>query len=130
MRKADLMEIKSKGNALTKKVVNVILDQGDTDDMVTYMKDVLNHGCQSGIVGELIYYNDTLAFYKKYRPEIHSLLKNTLSDFGYRSPAELFGNKWDEEDFSIEETQNRNLLAWFAFEETVRNIADEVGLNY
>ena len=39
------------------------------------------------------------------------------------SPSELFGGKWDGEDIFAEETTNQNLLAWFGFEETARNLA-------
>lgn len=123
--KKELSVIKSEGNALVKKVVNVILDQ-DANYQESFIKEVLEHGCQSGIVGSLIYYNDTEAFYKKYKKEIHTLLREQMSDFGYKSPAEMFGKKWDEEDFSIEETQNMNLLTWYAFEETCRMIANRL----
>ena len=123
--KKELMEIKKEGNALVKKVVNVILDQ-DPNYQEGFIGDVINHGCSSGIVGELIYYSDTTAFYSKYKREIISLLKETMSDFGYKSPAELFTKNWDDEDPLVEDTHNQNLLAWFAFEETCRMIANRL----
>lgn len=86
-------------------------------------------GCQSGMVGPLIYYSDTIAFYKKYKIEIKELLKETMDSIGCKSPAELFGDKWEQEDFWAEDTQNQNLLAWFGFEETAYQIANELGLN-
>lgn len=129
MKKAELLKIKAEGNALTKKVVNVILDRGDTDDMENFISDILQHGCQSGLVGKLIYYNDTTAFYNKYKREINSLLKESMSETGCKSPSELFGKKWDEEDIFAEETTNQNLLAWFGFEETCRYIANELEMD-
>lgn len=123
--KKELSAIKSEGNALVKKVVNVILDQ-DPNYQEGFIRDVVNHGCSSGIVGELIYYNDTTAFYNKYKREIHSLMRESLSDFGYKSPAELFSKNWDDEDPLAEDDHNQNLLAWFGFEQTCYMIANRL----
>lgn len=38
------------------------------------------------------------------------------------SLPELFGDKWDKEDPLGNSDFNMNLLAWFGFEETMRNI--------
>jgi hypothetical protein len=75
-------------------------------------------GCQSGLVGSLIYYTDTCAFFARHRSEIGKLLAEALGESGCRTPAELFGDKWADEDPLADDTQNQNLLAWFAFEET------------
>lgn len=126
MTKQQLKTIKANtDNKLTKKVINVILDQ-EASYMEGYIKDLLNHGCQSGMVGELIYYTDTVKFYEKYKTEIKAMLKEALDETGLKSPLELFGDKWDEEDIFVEEDMNKNLLAWFGFEETVRQIAYEL----
>lgn len=92
------------------------------------LRDLFYGGCASGMVSGLIYYKDTLKFFATHRREITPLLSETLSDFGYSSPAELFGDKWDSYDPLAQETQNRNLLAWFAFEETARNLASKNGI--
>lgn len=93
-----------------------------------FLDDLFQGGCQSGIVGSLIYYKDTIPFYKKHKKEITAMLKENLSETGLKSPAELFGDKWDTEDIFAEETQNQNLLAWFGFEETARHLADRNGI--
>lgn len=90
-------------------------------------KDLAYGGCQSGVVGELIYYHDTLKFFTKHRDEITKLLKEQMSDMGAGGPKELFGSKWDDEDPLAAERFNQNLLAWFAFEETARSIAHANG---
>ncbi len=113
-------------NKLTKRVCNYVIDKWHCyDDKVNIFKDVLYHGCVSGIVSELIYYSDTVAFYKKYRNEINDLLSETMRLMGCFSFKDIFGDKWDEEDPLIVETYNQNLLAWFGFEETLRNIGYE-----
>lgn len=90
-----------------------------------FLEDLMQGGCQSGMVIGLIYYTDTVKFYKKHKDEINKLLKEMLSETGYKSPSELFGDKWDSEDIFTEETLNQNLLAWFGFEETARNLASK-----
>lgn len=85
-------------------------------------RDVLEHGCVSGMVSELIWYSQTTAFYKRYREEINELLKDCMYSTGLYSMKDLFGKNWDDEDPLIIDTHNQNLLAWFGFEETLRNI--------
>lgn len=127
--KEQLKRIKKESNSkLEKKVVNVLLDKGTAGEIETYINDLLQSGCQSGTEGTLIYYNDTLAFYKKYQQEIKAMLKEAMDETGFTSPKELFGDKWDQEDMFAEDTQNQNLLAWFGFEETVKNIAYQLEL--
>ena len=89
--------------------------------------DLMCGGCQSGIVGSLIYYSDTIKFYKKHKIEITTILKDTLESTGYKSPNDLFGDKWDEADIFAEDTQNQNLLAWFGFEEAARRMCYDAG---
>ena len=63
-----------------------------------------------------------MRFYKQYKGEIDTLLYKTMEETGLYSPSALFGDKWDKEDPLANEKYNRNLLAWFAFEETLRAI--------
>ena len=50
-----------------------------------------------------------------------------MNESGANSPANIFGKKWDNEDWSVQDTNNRNLLAWFGFEEKTRELADKLG---
>ena len=111
---ANIKELKRNSSSpLTKRVCNYVIGEwSDYSDKKSIFTDVLYHGCQSGVVGELIYYTDTVRFYKQYKEEINNLLY-----------AELFDDKWDKEDPLAQYDYNQNLLAWFGFEETLRNIA-------
>lgn len=40
---------------LEKRVVEIVENRGDRSDQLTFAKDILQHGCISGTVGELIY---------------------------------------------------------------------------
>jgi len=115
-------------NKLKLSVIDSILDH-EENEIKGYIEDVLNHGCESGIVGELIYYSDTVKFYEEFKTEIKTMLKEAMEETGLKSPQELFGKKWDEEDYFAEEDLNKNLLAWFGYEETVRNIAYELEMD-
>jgi len=93
------------------------------------LKDLFCGGCQSGMVGHLIYYKDTLAFYRKHHAEIDELLYTSLDGIGKNGPADLFGDKWNKTDPFARDTQNQNLLAWFGFEETARHLANNAGID-
>ena len=43
------------------------------EDPQIFFSDLLQHGCISGVVGKLIYYTDTHAFYDKHYEEIEEL---------------------------------------------------------
>lgn len=111
---------------LRKDVIDFILNEwDDCDDKKDIILNVLNYGCQSGWVGHLVYYSQTTAYYKEYQEEINELLYDTMDDCGIYNPSELFGDKWDKEDPLALYRYNQNLLAWFGFEETMRNFARE-----
>lgn len=124
LTRANVNEIKrNTDNALIRHVCNYVLENwNDYSDKKDIFKDVLYYGCKSGIVGALIYYSDTTAFFKKYREEITSLLYDAMNETGYYAPSDLFGDKWDKEDPFAQDISNQNLLAWFGFEETLRLI--------
>ena len=98
-----------KESKLTSEVIDIILDQiEDYDNPKDYFEDVLNHGCVSGIVPVLITYKDTEEFFNRHVDEILELL-NEVKEYG-------------EITFEL----NRNNLAWFAFEETLNRIYNDL----
>lgn len=121
---SNVKEIKRNSNSpLTKRVCNYVIGRwSDYNDKKYIFTDVLHNGCCSGVVSELIYYYDTVRFYKQYRQEINEMLYNIMNETGLYAPSELFGDKWDKEDPLAQDDFNQNLLAWFGFEETLRNI--------
>ena len=81
---ANIKELKRKSDSpLTKRVCDCVIDRwGDYSDKKYIFTDVLHYGCQSGVVGELIYYSDTVRFYKQYRQEINALLYEIMNGTG------------------------------------------------
>ncbi len=119
----NLKTLKKDATPLQKSAFDYVLDEwSNYDNKVHIFTDVLYHGCQSGTVGFLIYYNQTTAFYNKHKDEINELLYEIMESTGIYSPTELFGKKWEKEDPLAIEDYNQNLLAWFGFEETLRKI--------
>ena len=111
---------------LTADVIDYVLNEWDEyDDKKNIVLDVLNNGCQSGFVGHLVYYSQTTAYYEEHKEEINELLDDTMDEYGIYVPSELFGDKWDKEDPLALYQCNQNILAWFGFEETMRNFTRE-----
>ena len=91
----------------------VLYEAINSDNPKMFFEDLLQHGCQSGMVGELIYYEDTEKFADKYWDEIEELKNEMEESLG--EPLKMG-------------TPLKNWLAWFGFEETARKIADKLGL--
>ena len=125
-REFEAMAMFAEPGSITEEVLNDILakfDEGGHEAAECYIKDVLQYGCQACTVSGLICYPDTMAFFKRHKKEIIGMLKELMSDTGAKSPAELFGDKWDDDDYFCEDIYNQNLLAWFGYEETLRKVA-------
>jgi hypothetical protein len=117
-------------NKLVKKVASILkskVTKGGYDSLRSLINDVLRNGLQSGIINDLIYYTDTKAWFKKYKPEIMKLLREVMFNYGSNNPSDIFGKNWDSEDPFAQDTINQNLLAWFSFEEISRELADSLG---
>lgn len=116
-----------KGTKLEKRVARICNEHAEDYDngVKGFYNDLQYAGCQSGMVGELIYYTDTEAFYSRYQSDIDDLLTSTLYDIGSHSPKDLFGDNWDDDDPLARDMHNRNLLAWFGFEEAARRLVED-----
>ena len=119
----------AKEGKLKKDVVTILKSKARdySNDYKSLLKDVLYNGLQSGIISDLVYYSDTLKWYNKHKAEIKMMLREAMMNYGTNNPADLFGRNWDQDDPFVEDTNNKNLLAWFSFEETAREIADRLG---
>lgn len=125
----DFLEDLKGNNRLTNYVLDHYIDESvdyeSTDDLLKSMEDLQQYGCVSGMIGELIYYDDTIKFFDEYKEEINDLLSNLIDGTGC-SMEELFGDKFDSEDPLIIDYSNKNLLAWFGFEETANNLYESI----
>lgn len=126
-----LKKEKEFSNRLSKRVINDLLTNGyTTEELKYYMEDILQYGCSGGLVSSLIYYSETTRFFNNYREEILNLFKEFIHDT--ESYHENCQGKYikiydtiiyeDQRKYTMEEKNN---LSWFAYEETVRRIAQE-----
>jgi hypothetical protein len=127
--KAILSDMKK--NRLFKRVINEIVSDSDNysgnnlqERLQARLKDV-GYGLSSGIVGSMIYYSDTVKFFNLYRKDIETLWQ----DFSFETGMKLTDLRdFDEGDPFIRDTNNKNLLAWWAYEEIavmMENAIDE-----
>lgn len=85
----------------------------DYENIASFFSDLVQHGCQSGIVTSLIYYCDTHAFFDKHYDEIEILRYELEEAFG--EPLKPQGDL-------------KNWYAWLAFEETCLKVVEEIML--
>ena len=105
--------IKEKPVSLEAEVAVEAIEYG-CQDITSFFSDLLRHGCQSGMIGKLIYYSDTHAFYDKYYNDIEEIRCELEDSLG--EPLQPKGDL-------------KNWYAWLAFEETARTIADKFELD-
>ena len=120
-----LEELKN-GNELNDCVLDYYIDRkySNPDELIRDMEDLQRYGCVSGMITDLIYYDDTNKFYDNYKDDINELLSNLLDGSGL-SIQEFFGKNFDNDDPLILNFSNKNLLAWFGFEESSYRIYEE-----
>ena len=100
---------------LEKFVCEYVLDYADQnkENVKYFFNDLMQGGCSSGFIGDLIYYKDTHNFFDRFYDEIEELRKEYQQETG----CELhpLGDL-------------KNWFAWFSFEETAFRIAGKIGL--
>lgn len=73
-------------------IINYIEDYENFKDVRSFIEDIRNYGCISGMSGELIYYNDIKKFYINNLDEIQDYI-NELIDSGIYSINKLNYNE-------------------------------------
>lgn len=78
-----------------------------------FFNDLLSHGCVSGMISSLVFYNQTEKFFDKHYLEIMEIKEELEASMGQpmKIPYEL-----------------KNYLAWFGFEQTAYQMASNLGL--
>ena len=81
------------------------------------LKEIANHGCESGVCTKHIYYGDTIKFYDTYEVQIQDDL---VLNYGYEFLVELFRNA------DAQLTWYKNSVVWAFIELTaIEAIEDE-----
>ena len=87
----------------------------DTYDYET-CKEIVNHGCQSGVCSQHIYYGDTVRFFEQYPDEI---TRELVDNFGTDYLKEVFNNN----DANLDHYMND--LTWTFIELVAMRVVDE-----
>ncbi len=112
---------------LQKKLSEIVLSEPNTiraavaqealdfypSEIASFFSQLMNWGCSTGIVHTLRYFHDTHAFYDKHYQEIEDLRHDYESIIG--QPIKV-------------DSDYKNFMAWFAFEETAYQMTNELGL--
>ena len=114
-------------NPLEEKVKEMVLDHAEDGEVESWLKNLAQHGCVSGICGGLIYYEETVKFYDEFESEIWDLLEECKDNMGSKNILEFIGGLNGADDVGSND-QFKNLLAWFSFEETARKLAEKTGI--
>ena len=113
----ELKKTEEFNSRVERKVINSLLSTGLTvEELKDHIKDILQYGCISGAVNDMIYYTDTVKFFNCYRQEILSMLQDPDKIANYFDDTYWL----DHKRYSIEE---KNHLAWFIYEDIVCRIA-------
>ncbi len=82
-----------------------------TEDIPTFLNDLMEYGCESGIASCMIYYRDTHQFFDTHYNEIENIRYDFEDCFGH--PLTVVGDL-------------KNFYAWLAFEQTAIKLAGEI----
>ena len=88
-----------------------ILSTYDKDEL----KEIADHGCESGVCSQHIYYGDTIEFFTKYPDEITGYIKDTL---GVEVLKELFNQNDGDLDMYM------NDMTWTFIELVAMEVVD------
>ena len=88
----------------------------DTYDYET-CKEIVEHGCVSGVATDHIYYKDTLSFFDKYEDEMIEYIADTLG-------GEANEDLWTRNTCNI--TGYKNVVTWSFIELVAMSIVDGV----
>ena len=98
---------------LKHEVAEILVDELtdiEDDEILSYMRGIIDYGCVSGTVKSLITYKDTEKFFDKYANEIFDLMNEKRDD------------GWDLNNIEF----NKNNLAWWSFEVIAQEIYYEM----
>ena len=84
-------------------------------------KEIADHGCQSGVCSQHIYYGDTIKFYEKYEDEIIDYIE---SNYGTEFLVDMF----KDADASL--TVYKNSVTWCFIEMIAMDAVEEAQEEY
>ena len=102
---------------LKNEVMEILESMAVDSSLEEVVEEVLEHGCVTGIVGELIYYYQTEAFFDRH--------KDAINELAHEISEDIYGDKYSIYK-NLQYECNKNTMAWFGIEEMTRVIAEEM----
>ena len=106
---------------LKNEVMEILENMAVDSSFEEVVEEVLEHGCVTGIVGSLMYYYQTKAFFDRH--------KDAINELAHELSEDIYGNKYSIYK-NLQYECNKNTMAWFGFEEMTRIIAEEMEIEY
>ena len=106
---------------LKNEVMEILESMAVDSSFEEVVEEVLEHGCVTGIVGSLMYYYQTKAFFDRH--------KDAINELAHELSEDIYGNKYSIYK-NLQYECNKNTMAWFGFEEMTRVIAEEMEIGY
>ncbi len=100
-------------NSIESAVAQTALVYNEDDDIYNFFQNLLQYGCISGMVSELVYYCDTHTFYDLHYAQIEEIRRSYEQETGM--PIHT------ENDY-------KNHMAWFTYEYVAYQIAQKLGV--
>lgn len=113
------------GNPTTAFEKFVLETVNDHDEPLAHAKDILRCGAGGGSVPSLIYYDNIVKVYEKYKEEFNSILDSLYEDVAETLQTHIF---WEKGDYLVLNPNNQAVVTYICFEATLYNLANAAGL--
>jgi hypothetical protein len=110
---------------INREIVSYILpylDLSDTHNEIINTIENIRDTIQGGSITELVWFSDTVDFFKKYSDEISKI----ISDFIQECGSDVFFKIFDVGDPLFRDDSNRNLATWFATQSILSELVYEI----
>ena len=111
------------GNNILTEIIDELKEDYKPEEYKGYLKDVLQNGCESGVVSSLTYYYQTGEFHDRHQVEIWDMVYDHAQNEGLNCMeyiAEMRGSEIGTM------TQLKNKLAWYAYEQKVFELLERL----
>lgn len=109
-------------------VANILTEKAkdyDSGEVSSVVEDLMENGCQSGMISDLVYYSQTVPVFIRFQNELNEILTAILNETRLSPQSFLKERGWDDNDPLILGDVNRNLIVWLAFEWVASQIAED-----
>ena len=103
-------------------------DKDSSEDELQYLAEMLNeiyeHGCASGVCGQLIYYSDTKEFYQQFEDQVNEFTEDLCTYLGWATFQKTLG--LEIYDILVKTDCAINIYVWAYVEELISKMIDAV----